>query len=76
MEAKESLPSQQLGFRQILADIYAHTSSHIVGAALACYLAIFGSRFRFSHDNVFMPMHALEAILKGTKSMMQMQSLN
>jgi hypothetical protein len=67
----ESLPAQQLGFRRILAAIYAHTGSHIVGAAMARYLAIFGSRFR-----LFMSVHALEAILKGTKIMMRMRSLD
>jgi hypothetical protein len=72
----ESLPAQQLGFRRILTAIYAHTGSHIVGAAMARYLAIFGSRFRFSHDYAFKPVHALEAILKGTKIMMRMRSLD
>jgi hypothetical protein len=40
----ESLPAQRLGFRRILAAIYIHTGSHIVGAAMARYLAIFGSK--------------------------------
>jgi hypothetical protein len=43
---------------------------------MARYLAIFGSRFRFSHNYAFMTVHALEAILKGTSITMQMRNLH
>jgi hypothetical protein len=75
-EAEESIPSQQLGFRRILAGIYTHTSGHIVGAPMAHYNAINGSRFRYSHDHSFLPVHGLEGILKGTQISMTIRNLD
>ena len=76
VEAEESIPSQQLDFRRILAGICSHTSGHIVGAPMAHCNAINGSRFRYSHDHSYLPVHGLEGILKGTQISMTIRNLD
>jgi hypothetical protein len=76
-EAKEALPEQQMRFRRILADIYMQTSAHIVGAPMAHYNAINGSRFKLSLDRSYLPVHhGLEGTLKGTNVVMTFKNLN
>jgi hypothetical protein len=65
-----------MGFRRILAGIYTQTSAHIVGVPMAHYNAINGSRFKFSFDRSYLPVHGLEGILKGTSVVMTFKKLN
>ncbi len=65
-----------MGFRRILAGIYTQTSAHIVGAPMAHYNAINGSRFNFSFDCSYLPVHGLEGMLKGTSVVMTFKNLN
>jgi hypothetical protein len=60
----------------MLAGIYTQTSAHIVGAPMAHYNAINGSRFKFSFDRSYPPPHGLEGILKGTSVVMTFKNLN
>ena len=49
------------GSRQMLSPIYAHTSSNVLSATMARKLLSTGSRFRFSHDFMHIPLkHLLE----------------
>jgi hypothetical protein len=75
-EAEEALPEQQMGFRRILAGIYTQTGAHIVGAPMAHYNAINGSRFKFSLDRSYLPVHGLEGILKERNVVMTFKNLN
>jgi hypothetical protein len=63
-DSDEPLPEHQLGFRRILAGIYTHTSGHLVAAPMAHFNAINGSRFKYSHDTSYLPVHGLAGILK------------
>jgi hypothetical protein len=59
------IPPSQEGFRRLLAGIYTQTSAHIVAAPMAHYLALHGSRFRFSHDSHNLPVIGIENYLLG-----------
>jgi hypothetical protein len=59
-EAEEVLPEQQMRFCRILAGIYMQTGPHIVGAPMAHYNAINGSRFKLSVDRSYLPVHGME----------------
>ena len=59
---REMSPSQ-LGFRRMLAGIYTHSNSYILAAPMAHYLALNDSRFHFSHDHNYFPVHGLESML-------------
>jgi hypothetical protein len=71
-EAEEALPEQQMGFRRILAGIYMQTDAHI---GQAPYSTINGSRFKFSLDRSYLPVHGLEGILKGNNVVMTFKNL-
>ena len=58
------LPEYQTGFRLMLAGMYINTSSHIVAAPMAHYLALNSSRFLYSHDTCQLPVHGLDNIIK------------
>jgi hypothetical protein len=58
-----------------LAGIYTHTSGHILGAPMAHYNAMNGSRFTFSHDNTYVPVHGLRGILRNENVIMQFRNL-
>jgi hypothetical protein len=70
-EAEEAIPEHQQGFCRILAGIYTHTSGHIVGAPMAHYNAINESRFAYSHEASYLPVHGLEGILEKQKVSMR-----
>ena len=57
------LSDYQKGFRRMLAAIYSHTGAHILAAPMAHFLAMEGSRFRYSHDYDSLPTHAIENLL-------------
>jgi hypothetical protein len=63
-------------FHGMLAGIYTQTSAHIVGAQMAHYNAIKGLRFKLSFDRLYLPVHGLEGILKGTNVVMTFKNLN
>jgi hypothetical protein len=48
----------------MLAGMYINTSSHIVAAPMAHYLALNSSRFLYSHDTCQLPVHGLDNIIK------------
>jgi hypothetical protein len=75
-EAEEALPEQQMRFRWILAGIYMQTGAHTVGAPMAPYNAINGSRFKLSVDRAYLPVHGLEGILKGRNIVMTFKNWN
>jgi hypothetical protein len=47
----------------MMASIFAQTSSHVVAAPMAHFLALEGSRFRFSHDIAYLPAYGMYSIL-------------
>ena len=59
----------------MLAGIYTHTSSHIVAAPMAHYMALHGSRFRYSHDYAFLPVHGIEQLLHDNPMVMKFRSV-
>ena len=60
----------------MLTGMYTHTSGHIIGAPLAHYNALNESRFTFSHDQSYLPVHGLEGILKEQDVIMRFRKLN
>ena len=63
-ESEPLLPSQ-VGFRRLLLAVYVHTHSLVIAAPMAHYLALNGSRFRFSHPMKHFPMKSLYKIMNG-----------
>ena len=60
----------------MLAGIYTHTSGHILGAPMAHYNAMNESRFTFSHDDTYTPVHGLRGILKNENVIMRLRNKN
>jgi len=52
-----------IGFRRLLVAVLAHTTSNIVSAPMANFLALNESRFHYSHESKNLPLHALKAKL-------------
>ena len=71
----ESLPGAHVGFRRWLTAMYCHTGAHIVAAPMAHYLALNGSRFRYSHANTYFPVYGLENYIHGNKTIMQYKQI-
>ena len=67
-----TVPSQD-GFRRLLAGIFIHTKSHIIAAPMAHYMALHGSRFRFSHDNCTMSTYGAENYLMEEPVLMSLK---
>lgn len=65
----------QLGFRRMLAGIYAHTSAHIVAAPMAHHMALHGSRFQYSHDYGWLPAQGVLSILEDAKMIMRFRQI-
>ena len=74
--AEEQLPTQQLGFRRLLAAIYSHTSAHIIAAPMAHFMAKNLSRFMYSHDTCYVNVHAIESFLKNTPMQMSFRTVD
>ena len=70
------LSDYQKGFRRMLGGIYSHTGAHIIAAPMAHYLALEGSRFRYSHHHTYLPVHSLENMLSDNPVMMKFHSHN
>jgi hypothetical protein len=70
------VPVEQLGFRRLLAGIYAHTGKHIIAAPMAHYMAMQGSRFSFSHDTCHFPIIGIDAILQQKDMVMGFREVN
>ena len=72
------IPPCQEGFKRLLAGIYTQTSAHIIAAPMAHYLALHGSRFRFSHHSHHLPVIGIENYLLGqnTTGTMRMKNGN
>ena len=67
----DELTPCQLGFRRMLAGIYTHTNSHILAAPMAHYLALHHSRFHYSHDSDYVPVHGIENLLLNMPMVMR-----
>jgi Helitron helicase-like domain at N-terminus/PIF1-like helicase len=63
--AKENETPRNVALRRLLSSSFTHQSENIVGAAMASYLTRNGSRFYFSHDNVWCPLRDIEDLLNG-----------
>jgi hypothetical protein len=74
-EEEDAIPEHQQGFCRILAGIYTHTSGHIVGAPMAHYNAINESRFTYSHEASYLPVHGLEGIIENQQVSMQFRNI-
>lgn len=70
------MPDYQEGFRRMLTGIYSHTGAHILAAPMAHYLALKGSRFRFSHSNAFLPTYGIDQHVSNAKMIMQYREVN
>lgn len=70
----EDIPSK-VGFRRWLAAMYCHTGAHIVAAPMAHYLALHGSRFRYSHESGYLPVYGIENFMLGNKTIMQYKNI-
>jgi hypothetical protein len=60
----------------MLAGIYTHTSAHILGAPMAHYNAMNESRFSFSHDDTYVPVHGLSGIIRDEQVTMRFRNRN
>ena len=65
-----------MGFRRFLAAIYTHTSAHIVAAPMAHYMAKNNSRFMYSHDDFYMPVHGVLQMLTDQSMIMKFRRIN
>ena len=59
----ENEPSYGMGLGHVLSGITAHLWSSIISAPMAWYLVVNGSRFRFSHEFVTIPLSQVEGWL-------------
>jgi hypothetical protein len=71
----EILPAPVTGFRRWLMAMYCHTGAHIVAAPMAHYMALYGSRFRYSHRTGYFPVHGIENFILGKKTIMQFKTI-
>ncbi len=55
------------GFRNIYIGILANTQAHVISATLAHYIVRHGSRFRFSHKFVYIPIAQYEHYFRNTE---------
>ena len=60
----------------MLTGVYSHTGAHILAAPMAHYLALHGSRFRYSHSTIFLPAHGIEQHLLDAQMIMQYRDIN
>ena len=60
IEGGEELDDAREGFKNIYVGILANTQAHVISATLAHYIVCHGSRFRYSHDFVFIPVSQYE----------------
>ena len=74
--AENILCDYSKGFRRMLCGIYSHTSAHVVAAPMAHYLALEGSRFQYSHDHCYLPVHIMENMLEDKPVLMKFRSVN
>ena len=58
------------GFRRLLAGIFTHTKAHIIAAPMAHLMALYGSRFRFSHTPATLSSFGTEHYIMGEKTLM------
>ena len=73
---QEILPDYQEGFRRFLTGIYSHTGAHILAAPMAHYLALKGSRFRFSHSHEWLPTYGIDQHISNAQMVMQYREVN
>jgi hypothetical protein len=71
----EISPPAHIGFCRWLAAMYCHTGAHIVAAPMAHYMALYGSRFRYSHCSGYFPIHGIENFIMGNKTIMQYKKI-
>lgn len=71
-ESNDTIPAQE-GFRRLLAGIFIHTKSHIISAPMAHYMALYDSRFLFSHDTAPMSTFGAEHLILGEKTIMSLK---
>eukprot|EP00978_Attheya_sp_CCMP212_P014250 scaffold36233_cov58-Attheya_sp.AAC.1 len=55
------------GFRNIYVGILANTQAHVISATLRHYIVHHGSRFRFSHKFVYIPVAQYEHYFRNTE---------
>ena len=60
------------GFRRLLIAIYSHTSSLLIAAPMAHFIARNKSRFQYSHKFEYVPLRSLSYLLKGETSNMRL----
>ena len=53
------------GFKRMLAAVYSHSNSLLIAAPMAHYLTVNESRFKYSHEFVYVPLRSIEIILSG-----------
>ena len=68
-------PAAHIGFRRWLVAMYCHTGAHIVAAPMAHYMALYGSRFRYSHCHGYFPIYGIENFIMGNKTIMQYKQI-
>jgi hypothetical protein len=59
-----------------LAGIYTHTNQHIVAAPMAHFLALHGSRFKFSHEHSYLPAYGIEQLLADANMLMTFKTID
>jgi hypothetical protein len=64
-KVKDNETAHGIALRRILQCAYLHQSDNVVGAGMASYLTRNGSRFYFSHDNVWSPLWDIDDLLNG-----------
>lgn len=71
----EALPDEILGFKRVLAGIYSHTSAYVVAAPMAHHIALEGSRFRYSHDQAWLPAEGVQSLIDGKDMVMRFRNV-
>ena len=64
-DATEGMPKAHVGFRRLMLAVMLHTSSYVIAAPLAHYLALNGSRYRYSHRFQYFPLSTLSKLLRN-----------
>jgi hypothetical protein len=75
IDGNDILPAAQIGFKRWLTTMYCHTGAHIVAAPMAHYMALHGSRFKYSHRLGYFPVHGIENFILGNKTIMQFKKI-
>ena len=65
LEEKRKENAYKEGLNRIITALFIHNSANVIGSSLGKYLVMKNSRFHFSHNFSFVPIHDIERLLNG-----------